>query len=115
MARWQLDDRPRGAAGLSQCTSPGEDSCCNVERFDRAAQPAPFSVMWRGHIAVMAVLAKSWLRPAWKNVVRFTYGLALSEPAPMKAPVLVSSPARNHRGLKREPMRLIVEVVEPHR
>jgi len=78
MARWQLDDRPRGAAGLSQCTSPGEDSCCNVERFDRAAQPAPFSIMW--HITVMNVLAKSWLRPAWKNVVRFTYGLALSEP-----------------------------------
>jgi len=28
-----------------------------VERFDRAAQPAPFPIMWRGHIAVVAVLA----------------------------------------------------------
>lgn len=28
-----------------------------VERFDRVAQPAPFPIMWRGHIAVVAVLA----------------------------------------------------------
>lgn len=28
-----------------------------VERYDGAAQPAPFPIMWRGHIAVVAVLA----------------------------------------------------------
>lgn len=28
-----------------------------VERFDRAAQPVPFPIVWRGHIAVVAVLA----------------------------------------------------------
>jgi uncharacterized RDD family membrane protein YckC len=28
-----------------------------VERFDRAAQPVPFPIMWRGHVAVVAVLA----------------------------------------------------------
>lgn len=28
-----------------------------VERFDRAAQPVPFPIMWRGHLVVVAVLA----------------------------------------------------------
>lgn len=28
-----------------------------VERFDRAAQPVPFPIMWRGHIVVVAMLA----------------------------------------------------------
>jgi uncharacterized RDD family membrane protein YckC len=28
-----------------------------VERFDRATQPVPFPIMWRGHIVVVAVLA----------------------------------------------------------
>jgi uncharacterized RDD family membrane protein YckC len=47
-----------------------------VERFDGATQPAPFPIMWRGHLvalAVVAVIALSgpWLSSRWEQSKTF--------------------------------------------
>ncbi|WP_161596236.1 RDD family protein [Rhodanobacter glycinis] len=53
-----------------------------VERCDRAAQPVPFPIMWRGHVAVVAVLAAIALSaPAVAS--RFTQTQTFAEMLPL--------------------------------